>query len=152
MCFDSIGKDKLIKFSFYFQSQLIKDTFNIVGYRLPLDYSDDLLNYTLTELEKEKHAKFADDFTEQYEKMNGDIDEVCAYDFNLTENLLPDDIRQLCLAEDEFNRSGSFIRLFPSKISESYLSYFAKSFYRNYLLVEWERKYGERREEGMLIY
>lgn len=131
------------------KSQLIKDTFNIVGYRLPLKYEDDLLNYTLTELEKEKHAKFADDFTTQYEKFNGDLDELCTYDFKLTENLLPDDIRHLCLAEDELSRSGSFIRLFPSKISESYLPYFAKSFYRNYLLVEWERKYGDRREEAV---
>lgn len=80
--------------------------------------------------------------------MNGNLDELSTYDFNLTENLLPDDIRHLCLAEDELRRSGSFIRLFPSKYSYTYLPYFAKSFYRNYLLVEWERKYGDRREEG----
>jgi len=131
------------------KSQLIKDTFNIVGYRLPLKFDEDLLNYTLTDLEKEKHFKFAEDFKLQYEKLNGDVDALSVHNFNLTENLLPDDIRHLCLAEDELSRSGSFIRLFPSKISEGYLPYFAKSFYRNYLMIEWERKYADRREEAV---
>ena len=130
------------------QSQLIKDTFNIVGYRLPLKYSEDLLNYTLTDMEKEKHLNFTEDFTIQFERMHGNLDELSTFDFKLTENLLPDDLRNLCLAEDELSRSGNFIRLFPSKISDSYLPYFSKAFYRNYLLVEWERKYGDRREEG----
>ena len=113
-----------------------------------MKYSDDLLNYTLTDVEKQKQARFAEEFTAQYAKTGGNLEELSVYDFKLTENLLPDDLRQICLAEDELSRSGSFIRLFPSKISESYLSYFATPFYRNYLLVEWERRYGDRRTEG----
>ena len=113
-----------------------------------MKFSDDLLNYTLCDIEKAKHARFAEEFTAQHSKNGGNLEELSVHDFKLTENLLPDDLRQICLAEDELSRSGSFIRLFPSKISESYLPYFAAAFYRNYLLVEWERRYGDRREEG----
>lgn len=114
-----------------------------------MDYTDDLLNYKITDLERQKLAKFSHEFTAKYNETQGNLEELSTYDFKLTENLLPDDIRSLCLAEDELSRSGSFIRLFPSKFSESYLPYFAKSFYKNYLLVEWERKYADRREEGL---
>lgn len=122
---------------------------NIVGYRLPVAFEDDLLNYELTEAEQVKHKRFYERHEKALQEELKDAQQVAGKDFGLTEQLTPDDLRQLCLAEDELSRKGSFLRLFPSRISQQYLPYFQQPLYYSYLLNEWQRKYADQPAERL---
>jgi hypothetical protein len=122
---------------------------NIVGYRLPVLYEDDLLNYELTEEEESKQKSFAEQFNQVLKQNGNDLDLCAEFDFGLTNELTPDDVRHLCTAEDELTRKGVFKRLFPSRISQDYLQYFFEPHYYNYLLNEWYRKYSNNRSESI---
>lgn len=68
----------------------------------------------------------------------------------MLENLTPDDIRILCVAEDELNRSSPLERVFPTQTSHHYLAYTDCPRYYNRLLDAWEHRYGgSRRQEGI---
>ena len=132
----------------FVKGQLIKDMLNIVGYRLPISFEDDLLNYELTLEEATKHRCFYAQYDQALKELKNAF--LCAEkDFGLTEHLTSDDVRHLCFAEDEFTRKGNFKRLFPSRISQDYLKYFQQAQYYNFLLNEWQRKYADRRLEGI---
>ncbi len=68
----------------------------------------------------------------------------------ITDILTPDDLRILIETEDEFNRRGSFSRVFPNQNSKKYLKYFETTRYYNLLLSEWISKH-RNRDNGILI-
>jgi len=146
------------------KSRLIKDMLNIAGYRIPLfsfkGHSKayeaspkggdeiDLDNVCfqsvyfdfekrLTSEEKEKH--------EYFEKLGHGSNP------HILSNLLSDDILILTETEDELSRCGDFVRVFPSQHSSPYLQYFETTNYYNLLLDEWEKRFGQKRMEGIKL-
>lgn len=65
------------------------------------------------------------------------------------DKLTPDDVRILVESEDEFNRRGCFIRIFPSTNANKYLRLFETKRYYNLLLSEWLLKYRGNREKAI---
>ena len=67
----------------------------------------------------------------------------------IIDKLTPDDIRILVESEDEFNRRGNFIRVFPNSNTQKYLKLFETKRYYNILLGEWIKKYKGYREKAI---
>lgn len=74
---------------------------------------------------------------------------VLQYLDRIIEDLTPDDIRQLITAEDELSQCENFVRIFPSRNSNTYFPYFESQRYYNMLFDAWEFKYHDRRTEGI---
>ena len=65
--------------------------------------------------------------------------------------LTPDDLRVLVETEDEFNRRGSFLRIFPNAGTKKYLKFFETTRYYNILLSEWIDKFKSNRERAVSL-
>lgn len=65
------------------------------------------------------------------------------------QNLLPDDIRHLAIAEDERCRAGQYIRVYPTVNSHHYHKFFDRPRYYNHLFDAWEMQYANCRMEGI---
>ncbi|XP_014298226.1 tubulin monoglutamylase TTLL4 [Microplitis demolitor] len=137
---------------------MIKNVFNIVGFRLPAnlpkreirklkkmyEYEEILCQNTtldklvLSNLEKQKQALYSNLDREDY------LDDIL-------EDLTPDDVRCLIAHEDEITQTDKFERIFPNKHSHPYLDLFDVPRYYNMLLDAWEDKYGDNREEGIAL-
>uniref|UniRef100_A0A1I8Q052 Tubulin polyglutamylase TTLL4 n=1 Tax=Stomoxys calcitrans TaxID=35570 RepID=A0A1I8Q052_STOCA len=98
------------------------------------------INY-LSRSEKIKHSTFT-------RKTMEDRDE---YIEAILENLTPDDVRCLIIAEDELARSSPLERIFPTRESYKYLKYTDTPRYYNRLLDAWETRYGHNRSEGIKL-
>lgn len=68
------------------------------------------------------------------------------------DHLTPNDLRVLIETEDEFDRKGQFVRIFPSPTSTKYLQFFDKPRYYNLLLEEWTGQYFHIRDTGKKIH
>lgn len=68
---------------------------------------------------------------------------------DILEELNDDDVFHLMESEDELIRCGKFIRIFPSVDSRNYIKYFDKCSYYNLLMVAWEERYHNYREDGV---
>lgn len=64
-------------------------------------------------------------------------------------DLTPDDIRCLIVAEDELARSVPLERIFPTAETHKYLKFTDSPRYYNRLLDAWETRYSSKREEGI---
>lgn len=69
----------------------------------------------------------------------------------IMERLTPDDLRVLIETEDEYNRRGCFLRIFPSSNSKKYLKLFETTRYYNLLLSEWVAKFKSNREKAISV-
>ncbi|UYV61550.1 TTLL4 [Cordylochernes scorpioides] len=69
----------------------------------------------------------------------------------ILEELTPDDVRILMEGEDEYQRRGSFIRVFPTPTSHSYHQYFDCLHYYNRLLDAWEHRVSGDRLVGQFL-
>ncbi len=100
---------------------------------------DRLYSYSLSEEELKKHKQFAQ------AEMNNNL----SYLGPILENLTPDDVRKLVVAEDELARIGSFQRLLPPKNLTKYIDLieFGNRYYY-YLFDAWKAKYGTNRSLG----
>ncbi|RNA18241.1 Tubulin polyglutamylase [Brachionus plicatilis] len=139
------------------KGQMIADLFNLAGHMLPdpkeiskqegkksfkkipkiLAFNKFVLPQSLSNDEKCKHQYFIQRQTD--EKVLSTI----------MDKLTPDDIRILVESEDEYNRRGCFIRIFPSASSHKYLKLFETKRYYNFLLSEWVLKYRGNREKAI---
>lgn len=70
---------------------------------------------------------------------------------SILENLTPDDIRCLLIAEDELARSAPLERIFPAANTYKYLNFTESPRYYNRLLDAWETRYGNCRQEGIKV-
>jgi len=68
---------------------------------------------------------------------------------DIIDDLMPDDVRQLIIYEDELTQLGEFEKIFPTTKSHQYLQFFDVPRYYNLLFDAWEKKYGKNREEGI---
>ncbi|XP_025190868.1 tubulin polyglutamylase TTLL4-like [Melanaphis sacchari] len=138
---------------------LIKDLMNMAGYRIPnkmsrsthstllkmlgvkstLCYDKRLYTLNLSAKEKEKQEYYTN------------IESRAEYIDSILEDLLPDDIRNLIIYEDELTQIGSFQKVFPTTSSYKYHQYFDSSRYYNMLLDAWECKYSNKRGEGIAV-
>ena len=63
-------------------------------------------------------------------------------------DLTEDDLRHLCLAEDELSVTNGFERIFPTETSHVYHPYIQTRYY-NQLFDAWECKYNDNRDKGI---
>ncbi|XP_037957088.1 probable beta-tubulin polyglutamylase isoform X2 [Teleopsis dalmanni] len=98
------------------------------------------INY-LSREEKIKHNVFTRRATEDRED----------YIDAILDNLTPDDVRCLIVAEDEFARCSPLERIFPTCDTYKYLKYTEGARYYNRLLDAWENRYGKNRAEGIAL-
>lgn len=137
---------------------MIKNVFNIVGYRLPgslpkreikklrsLYGYEDLVcqlpildKLVLSNEEKQKQNLYINLDREDY------LDDIL-------EDLTPDDVRCLIHHEDEITQTDKFERIFPAKHSSHYLDLFDVPRYYNMLIDAWENKYEDDRDEGITL-
>ncbi|XP_073824894.1 tubulin tyrosine ligase-like 4A isoform X2 [Musca autumnalis] len=96
------------------------------------------INY-LSRTEKIKHSTFT---RKTIEDRNEYLDAIL-------ENLTPDDVRCLIVAEDELARSSPLERIFPTSETHKYLKYTETPRYYNRLLDAWETRYSYNRIEGI---
>lgn len=112
--------------------------FDIEG---PLCHDKRIFTTCLTAEEVRKHNQFTNrtiEFREEY------VDPIL-------ENLLPDDVRCLIVAEDELARCKPLERIFPTPDTHIYLQFIDNPRYYNRLLDAWETKYGNNREDGIAL-
>lgn len=130
---------------YFFQSHLIKDMLNTVGYRPP-KCTNKSISGKCTYCSINTSQLLAKD----QEKVNlfGDIKE---FDMKILDDLTSTDIYHLLVSEDELSRCGRFTRILPSNQSAKYFSYFNKNSYLDHLLNAWEKKFAHRRLEGKLV-
>lgn len=120
------------------QQQEIMEELQLEG---PLVHDKRIFTTCLTAEEVRKHNHFtsrAIEFREEY------VD-------TILDNLLPDDVRCLIVAEDELARCKPLERIFPTPGSHTFLPYFENARYYNRLLDAWETKYAKNREVGIAL-
>ncbi|XP_017855426.1 tubulin polyglutamylase TTLL4 isoform X2 [Drosophila busckii] len=120
------------------QQREILDELQLQG---PLCHDKRIFTTCLTAEEVRKHNHFTSrsiEFREEY------VD-------TILDNLLPDDVRCLIIAEDELARCKPLERVFPTSGTFSYLQYFENPRYYNRLMDAWESKYGQNREAGIAL-
>ncbi|XP_030565646.1 tubulin polyglutamylase TTLL4 [Drosophila novamexicana] len=120
------------------QQQEILDELQMQG---PLVHDKRIFTTCLTAEEVRKHNHFtsrAIEFREEY------VD-------TILDNLLPDDVRCLIVAEDELARCKPLERVFPTQGTHVFLPYFENARYYNRLLDAWETKYAKNREQGIAL-
>uniref|UniRef100_A0A1I8NC09 Tubulin-tyrosine ligase family n=1 Tax=Musca domestica TaxID=7370 RepID=A0A1I8NC09_MUSDO len=105
----------------------------------PICYDKRLYINYLSRTEKIKHSTFT---RKTMEDRNEYIDAIL-------ENLTPDDVRCLIIAEDELARSSPLERIFPTAETHKYLKYTETPRYYNRLLDAWETRYSHNRIEGI---
>ncbi|SPP81697.1 tubulin polyglutamylase TTLL4 isoform X1 [Drosophila guanche] len=98
------------------------------------------INY-LSREEKEKHNTFTRKSMEDRNEYINDI----------LDNLTPDDVRCLIIAEDELARCAPLERIFPTDQTHKYLKYNDTPRYYNRLLDAWESRYANNRAEGIAL-
>ncbi|EDW13265.1 tubulin polyglutamylase TTLL4 [Drosophila mojavensis] len=120
------------------QQQEILEELQMQG---PLVHDKRIFTTCLTAEEVRKHNHFtsrAIEFREEY------VD-------TILDNLLPDDVRCLIIAEDELARCKPLERVFPTLGTHVFLPYFENARYYNRLLDAWETKYAKNREQGIAL-
>ncbi|XP_022229344.2 tubulin polyglutamylase TTLL4 isoform X2 [Drosophila obscura] len=120
------------------QQQEILEELNMKG---PLCHDKRIFTTCLTAEEVRKHNQFTNrsiEFREEY------VD-------TILDNLLPDDVRCLIIAEDEQSRCRPLERIFPTSGTHIYLRYIENARYYNRLLDAWETKYSKNRELGVAL-
>ncbi|KAH8378111.1 hypothetical protein KR093_009380, partial [Drosophila rubida] len=120
------------------QQQEILEELQMQG---PLVHDKRIFTTCLTAEEVRKHNHFtsrAIEFREEY------VD-------TILDNLLPDDVRCLIVAEDELARCKPLERIFPTPGTHTFLPYFENARYYNRLLDAWETKYAKNRELGIAL-
>ncbi|XP_075151826.1 tubulin tyrosine ligase-like 4A isoform X2 [Haematobia irritans] len=105
----------------------------------PICYDERIYINYLSRSEKIKHSTFARKTMEDRDK----------YIEAILENLTPDDVRCLLIAEDELARSAPLERIFPTTETYKYLKYTETPRYYNRLLDAWEARYGTNRIDGI---
>ncbi|XP_017025572.1 tubulin polyglutamylase ttll-4 isoform X1 [Drosophila kikkawai] len=98
------------------------------------------INY-LSREEKVKHNTFT---RKSMEDRNEYVNEIL-------NNLTPDDVRCLIIAEDELARCAPLERIFPTDQTHKYLKYNDSPRYYNRLLDAWESRYANNRTEGIAL-
>ncbi|EDW76025.2 uncharacterized protein Dwil_GK15248 [Drosophila willistoni] len=98
------------------------------------------INY-LSREEKVKHNTFTRKSMEDREE----------YIDAILQNLTPDDVRCLIIAEDELARCAPLERIFPTDQTYKYLKYNDIPRYYNRLLDAWESRYANNRTEGIAL-
>nr|NP_001260010.1 tubulin tyrosine ligase-like 4B, isoform C [Drosophila melanogaster]NP_722946.1 tubulin tyrosine ligase-like 4B, isoform B [Drosophila melanogaster]AAN10363.1 tubulin tyrosine ligase-like 4B, isoform B [Drosophila melanogaster]AGB92546.1 tubulin tyrosine ligase-like 4B, isoform C [Drosophila melanogaster] len=116
----------------------ILEELNLTG---PLCHDKRIFTTCLTAEEVRKHNQYTNrsiEFREEY------VD-------TILDNLLPDDVRCLIVAEDELARCQPLERIFPTAGTHVYLRYVENARYYNRLLDAWETKYAKNREMGIAL-
>lgn len=98
----------------------------------------------ITHLSKAEHLK-------HNEYTHREISERDQYLDAILEDLTPDDIRCLLIAEDELARCAPLERICPTPHSHRYLKFTEHSRYYNRLLDAWETRYADNRDEGIQL-
>lgn len=93
----------------------------------------------LSKVERLKHNRFTNKSITNREQYLDDI----------LENLTPDDIRCLIIAEDELARCAPLERICPTPNSYRYMKFTENPRYYNRLLDAWENRYANNRQEGI---
>ncbi|XP_017046303.1 tubulin polyglutamylase TTLL4 [Drosophila ficusphila] len=120
------------------QQTEILEELNLAG---PLCHDKRIFTTCLTAEEVRKHNQYTNrsiEFREEY------VD-------TILDNLLPDDVRCLIVAEDELARCQPLERIFPTNGTHIYLRYVENARYYNRLLDAWETKYAKNREVGIAL-
>ncbi|XP_016975998.1 tubulin polyglutamylase TTLL4 isoform X2 [Drosophila rhopaloa] len=120
------------------QQTEILEELNLAG---PLCHDKRIFTTCLTAEEVRKHNQYTNrsiEFREEY------VD-------TILDNLLPDDVRCLIVAEDELARCQPLERIFPTAGTHVYLRYVENARYYNRLLDAWETKYAKNREMGIAL-
>lgn len=118
------------------QQRQILEEFNMQG---PLCHDKRIFTTCLTAEEVRKHNQFTNRTIEVREE----------YIEAILENLLPDDVRCIMLAEDELARCTPLERVFPTPKTHMYLKFIESPRYYNRLLDAWEHKYGGNKDVGI---
>ncbi|XP_017075690.2 LOW QUALITY PROTEIN: tubulin polyglutamylase ttll-4 [Drosophila eugracilis] len=120
------------------QQTEILEELNLAG---PLCHDKRIFTTCLTAEEVRKHNQYTNrsiEFREEY------VD-------TILDNLLPDDVRCLIVAEDELARCHPLERIFPTSGTHIYLRYVENARYYNRLLDAWETKFAKNREMGIAL-
>lgn len=121
------------------QEQNIKNIYNLKG---NLCFDRRIFTTCLTTEELKKHTKFTS--RENIESREDYID-------TILDDLTPDDLRCLIIAEDELARSAPLERIFPTSQSYIFMNFIEGPRYYNRLLDAWETKYGQNRKKGIQL-
>ncbi|KAH8372542.1 hypothetical protein KR200_006233 [Drosophila serrata] len=119
------------------QNEILQEL-NLSG---PLCHDKRIFTTCLTAEEVRKHNQYTNrsiEFREEY------VD-------TILDNLLPDDVRCLIVAEDELARCQPLERIFPTADTHIYLRYIENARYYNRLLDAWETKYAKKRDVGIAL-
>ncbi|XP_035743508.1 uncharacterized protein LOC118451242 [Vespa mandarinia] len=135
---------------------LIRDTLNLVSYRIPAELPNCSLRQAIA---KSEHSTICHDFRLN-EKILTNREKLKQLRFlskrkrqtylnEILQYLTADDVRQLIQYEDELNRLGSYRKIFPTKDTHKYFKYFTYLSYYNRLFDAWETAYGRKRNEAV---
>lgn len=147
------------------KGHMIRDLFNIAGFRLP-DKSDvahssstgtsatefssyrppndfcmdkRLFTQQMAPDERAKHAYYCQRHQDDQALQT------------MLDILTPDDIRMLTESIDEDSRKGGFQRVFPTPNTHKYLRFFESSRYYNLLLDQWVQRFNKMEQKGILL-
>ncbi|XP_063720444.1 uncharacterized protein LOC134846929 isoform X3 [Symsagittifera roscoffensis] len=140
------------------KENMLRDLFNVLGLTVPdkeevasanmkckfkLPYMKDgkfIRDAQLTQNERAKHVHYMQRASDEVVKST------------ILDILTAEDIRLLAETEDEMNRAGDFVRVFPAINSTQYLRYFDQpAKYANLLLDEWARRYAYMPQRGIEV-
>lgn len=106
----------------------------------PLCFDKRIYVTALSKVERVKHNQFIQKDVGREEYLNPILDE-----------LTPDDVRCLLLAEDELARSAPLERILPAPNSHRYIGFTEHPRYYNRLLDAWEHRYCHNRADGIAL-
>lgn len=114
------------------KSNLIVDIFNLVGYTM-----NDASAYRRAKYNIKKTATST--LSPEERKKHRDV--LLGKEIDCLENLTVDDARILRDTEDEYNRKGSFLRVYPDSDALNYKNLFQLQPYYDRLVTQWVVKY-----------
>ncbi|XP_042899981.1 tubulin monoglutamylase TTLL4 [Parasteatoda tepidariorum] len=129
---------------------LVRDMLNIAGFELPQKpaagstetvclHAEGIRHQPIPRLLLAEEIRNESLFSSKYS--NGSA--------NVLDDLTLDDLYCLMETEDENNRRGSFLRVFPTETSDVYFKYFDVVTYYNRLLWAWEQTFHDKRINGI---
>lgn len=142
------------------KGQLVTDMLNIVGFHIPDKLSAGMQYTLLQKLGLSSKTRrlclnrvYYQNSLSPEEKTKHDLIEEMGENklqqFNILDDLTPDDLRHLMQGEDEATRTGHFTRIFPSATSLDYYKLMRVKRYYNALQLAWEIQYNCCRKAGV---
>lgn len=147
------------------KGQMIRDLFNIAGYRIPEKHDVVVHNNQMTTTADFSNHNPSNDYCmdKRLFAQNHSPDERSKHAYysqrhqdeqvlqTILDVLTPDDIRILTESIDEDSRKGCFQRVFPTPSTHKYMHFFETQRYYNLLLDQYVQRYNRMEQKGISL-